>query len=135
MGLEFKPNISIWVMLEQKVIENDIYKLSKAFALRIVKLNSYLTERHEFVIANQIFRSGTSIGANVHEAKFAQSTADFISKLNIALKETSETNYWLDLLNDAKIISSNQYDSMSEDCNHLQAVLIKIIKSTKSKLS
>ncbi len=120
-------------MLEQKVIENDIYRLSKAFALRIIKLNSYLTERHEFTMSNQILRSGTSIGANVHEAKFAQSTADFIAKLNIALKETSETNYWLDLLADSKIISSNQYDSLSEDCQHIQAVLIKIIKSTKSK--
>lgn len=120
-------------MLEQKVIENDIYRLSKAFALRIIKLNSYLTERHEFTMSNQILRSGTSIGTNVHEAKFAQSTADFIAKLNIALKETSETNYWLDLLADSKIISSNQYDSLSEDCQHIQAVLIKIIKSTKSK--
>lgn len=122
-------------MLEQKVIENDIYKMSKAFALRIIKLNSYLSERHEFVISKQILRSGTSIGANVHEAKYAQSTADFISKLNIALKETSETNYWLELLNDAHMITPNQYESIGDDCNHIQAVLIKIIKSSKSKLN
>lgn len=122
-------------MLEQKIVENDIYKLSKAFALRIVKLSTYLNERHQYIIAKQIFRSGTSIGANVHEAKYAQSKADFVSKLNIALKETSETNYWLDLLNEANMISAEQYDSINDDCNRILAVLIKIIKSIKEKES
>ncbi len=122
-------------MLDQKIVENDIYKLSKAFALRIVKLSTYLNERHQYVIAKQIFRSGTSIGANVHEAKYAQSKADFVSKLNIALKETSETNYWLDLLNEANMISAEQYDSINDDCNRILAVLIKIIKSIKEKES
>lgn len=122
-------------MLEQKIVENDIYKLSKAFALRIVKLSTYLNERHQYIIAKQIFRSGTSIGANVHEAKYAQSKADFVSKLNIALKETSETNYWLDLLNEANMISAEQYDSINDDCNRILAVLIKIIKSINEKES
>jgi four helix bundle protein len=122
-------------MLDQKIVENDIYKLSKAFALRIVKLSTYLNERHQYIIAKQIFRSGTSIGANVHEAKYAQSKADFVSKLNIALKETSETNYWLDLLNEANMISAEQYDSINDDCNRILAVLIKIIKSIKEKES
>ena len=112
-------------------IEN-IYVLSKAFALRIVKLYKFLTEqKHEFIISKQLLRSGTSIGANVHEAKNAQSRPDFSSKMNISLKEASESSYWLDLLYDAEYINKEAYDSISDDCEHLQAVLIKIVKSTK----
>ena len=119
-------------MLERKVVENDIYVLSKAFALRIVNLYKFLTEqKHEYVISKQLLRSGTSIGANVHEAKNAQSRPDFSSKMNISLKETTESGYSLDLLYDADYITKEAYDSISDDCEHLQAVLIKIVKSTK----
>ncbi len=77
------------VMLERKVVENDIYVLSKAFALRIVKLYKFLTEqKHEYIISKQLLRSGTSIEANVHEAKNAQSRPDFSSKMNISLKRS-----------------------------------------------
>ena len=119
-------------MLEQKSIENDIYILSKSFALRIVKLYKFLMEeKHEYVISKQLLRSGTSIGANVHEAKNAQSRPDFCSKMNIALKEATESGYWLDLLVDAGYITKEQYNSINEDSNRIQAVLIKIVKATK----
>ena len=121
-------------MLERKIVESDIYVLSKAFALRIIKLCSYLAEqKHEYIISKQLLRSGTSIGANVHEAKNAQSRPDFCSKMNISLKEVSESGYWLDLLVDAGYISKTQYESIIEDCNHIQAVLIKIVKATKQQ--
>ena len=115
-------------------IENDIYVLSKAFALRIIHLYRYLTnEKRENVISKQLLRSGTSIGANVHEAKNAQSRADFSSKMNIALKEAteSESEYWIDLLKDATFISKEAYESLYADCSRVKAVLVKIVKATK----
>ncbi len=106
--------------------------MSKGFALRIVNLYKYLKEvQKEHVISKQILRSGTSIGANIHEAKNAQSRADFCSKMNIALKEANETGYWLDLLNDAQYLTNDQYESLAEDCHHIEAVLTKIVKATK----
>ena len=85
-------------MLERKIVENDIYILSKSFALRVVRLYKYLTDEHkEYVLSKQLLRSGTSIGANVHEGKNGQSRADFCSKMNIALKEATESNYWIDI--------------------------------------
>ena len=91
------------LMLERKRPESDIYDLSKSFALRIVNLYKYLKDiKKEYVISKQLLRSGTSIGANVHEAKNAQSRPDFNSKMNISLKEATETGYWLDLLADAE---------------------------------
>ena len=90
-------------------------------------------KKKEYVISKQLLRSGTSIGANVHEAKNAQSRPDFNSKMNISLKEATETGYWLDLLADAEYISKKQYDSIIADCNHIVAVLIKIVKATKKQ--
>ena len=78
--------------------DNVILSLSKQFALRIIKLYPVLQERKEYVISKQIYRSGTSIGANLAESVYAQSTADYINKLKIALKEASETKYWIELL-------------------------------------
>lgn len=119
-------------MLEKNIPKCDIYDLSKSFALRIVNLYKYLKDvQKEFVISKQILRSGTSIGANVHEAKNAQSRADFCSKMNIALKESSETGFWLDLLFDAQYISKEQYESLESDYHHIEAVLTKIVKATK----
>ena len=83
-------------MLERKQVENDIYDLSKDFAIRVVKLYNYLKlEKKEVVMSKQILRSGTSIGANVREGRYAQSRADFINKMSIALKEANESAYWL----------------------------------------
>ena len=102
------------------------------FAVRIVKLCKHLTEsKKEFVLTKQLLRSGTSIGANIAEAQQAQSRADFIAKLSIALKEASETDYWLRLLNATDILSDMEYSSIIEDCRELEKMLTSIIKSTK----
>ena len=119
-------------MLERKTVENDIYDLSKAFAIRIVNLYKFLVnERHEYVMSKQLFRSGTSIGANAFEGKNAQSRADFNSKMNIALKEVTESGYWIDLLYDTDYLDEQQYESISGDCFKIIAVLTKIVKATK----
>ena len=86
---------------------NVIYELSKKFAIRIIKLYVFLKEeKHEFVMSKQIYRCGTSIGANIAESTYAQSTPDYISKLSISLKEASETQYWLDLLQESNYITT-----------------------------
>ncbi len=111
---------------------NIISDKSKAFAIRIVKLYKYLCdEKREFVMSKQILRSGTSIGANIRETKNAQSKADFISKMNIALKEADETAYWLELLVETEYINKNQFDNIYSDCNELIRILTSIIKSIK----
>ncbi len=125
---------TVCFMLERNKPECDIYDLSKMFALRIVRLYKFLKDvQTEYIISTQILRSGTSIGANIHEAKNAQSRADFCSKMNIALKEASETGYWLDLLMDAEYVTQEQYDSLVADYQHIEAVLTKIVKATKPK--
>ena len=115
-------------MEKQSVIEH----LSIKFALRIVKLYKYLTdEKREFVMAKQVYRSGTSIGANIAEGKAAQSEADFISKLSIALKEAFETKYWLLLLHESETIGDQEYDSIENDINTIIGTLTNIIKKKK----
>ena len=122
-------------MLERKVVENDIYLLSKAFALRIVQLYRHLIdERKEFVMSKQLLRCGTSIGANVHEGKNAQSRPDFCSKMNIALKEATEAEYWIDLLREADYIEETMHASLADDYKKINAVLTKIVKSVRSSL-
>ncbi len=104
--------------------ENVLKTKSYAFALRVIKLYKHLSEsKKEFVLSKQVLRSGTSIGANVAEANQAQSKADFIHKLAIALKESFETDYWLNLLRDSEYISGKQANSLLEDCNELQKLL------------
>ena len=116
-------------------MDNLILKKSKAFAIRGVKLYQYLNdEKHEFVLSKQLLRSSTSIGANCREASRAQSTADFIAKLNIALKEADETAYWLELLNETDYIDEKQFQSIYADANELIKILVSIIKTTKSKI-
>ena len=111
---------------------NDVYLLARSFAIRITELYKYLQDnKKEFIISKQIFRSGTSIGANVFEGKEAYSRADFCSKMSIALKETSETGYWLDLLHVANYLDDALFSSLNNDCEHLKAILTKIVKSTK----
>lgn len=106
---------------------------SKAFALRVIKLYQFLkNEKQIFVLSKQILRSGTSIGANVRESVNAQSRMDFINKLNIALKEANETEYWLELIHESGFIDDKQFDSIYNDCGKIAATLTKIIKTTKS---
>ena len=106
---------------------------SKAFAVRIVKMTRFLQEkRHEHILSKQVLRSGTSIGANVRESKNAQSTADFIHKLEIALKESDETEYWLEILHETDYIDEEMFDSMIADNKELTAMLTSIIKTTKN---
>ena len=114
-------------------MEQTAERKSFSFAVRIVKLCKYLAEgKTEFILSKQLLRSGTSIGANVAEAQQAQSRADFISKLCIALKEASETDYWLRLLHATDYLSDTEYTSIIGDCQELEKMLTSIIKSSKS---
>ena len=111
---------------------NVMEELSIKFALRIIKLYKYLIEeKNEHVMSKQVYRSGTSIGANIAESKTAQSDADFISKLSIALKEANETKYWLVLLHESENISDEEYKSIENDINTIIGSLIIIIKKKK----
>ena len=106
---------------------------SKAFALRIIKLYKYLCkEQNEYVLSKQILRSGTSIGANVKEAIRGQSKPDFYAKLNIALKEASETEYWLELLHETGYIPVEQYKPLQNDCGSIRRMLIASINTVKT---
>ena len=112
--------------------ESPIWKKSKAFAVRIIRLTRHLQENlKEFVLSNQIKKSGTSIGANVRESRNAQSRADFINKLQIALKESDETEYWLELLFETEYINQEVFDSLMKDNKELTALLTSIINSAK----
>ena len=111
--------------------ESKLRSLSMDFAVEILELVRYLKSQHESVIANQIGRSGTSIGANIHEANYAQSRKDFISKLEIALKEASETGYWLELLHRSHYIDDAQYKSLSDTCATIRFMLIASCKTAK----
>ena len=111
---------------------NIIVEKSFAFAVRIVNLYKHLTEtKKEFVLSKQLLRSGTSIGANVTEAEQAQSTLDFISKMSIALKETSETKYWIRLLASTNYLTEAESASILTDCIELEKILVSIIKTAK----
>ena len=115
-----------------KTIENNIYEVTSSFAIRIVNLCKYLTEtKHEYVMSKQLFRSGTSIGANAFEGKNAQSRADFSNKMNIALKEATESGFWIDLLYRTDYLDEEQYTSLHKDWNIIMGVLTKIVKATK----
>ena len=114
--------------------ENLVAELSLEFAVRIVNFNKYLKHsQKEFVISSQILRSGTSIGANVAESQMAQSTPDFISKLHIALKEASETKYWLDLLLRTRYVTDEQYRSLNKDLRVIIGLLVNIVKKVKGE--
>ncbi|MBR0201438.1 MAG: four helix bundle protein [Bacteroidaceae bacterium] len=113
--------------------DNQILTDSKAFALRIIRLYKYLKEeKGVYILSKQVLRCGTSIGANVRESVNAQSRMDFINKLNIALKEANETEYWLELLHESEYIDDKQFESIYNDCGKLSATLTKIIKTTKT---
>ena len=115
--------------------ENALCEKSLKFAVRIVYFYQYLCEeKKEYVLSKQVLRSGTSIGANIRESRNAQSDADFINKLNIALKEADETQYWIELLRLSNIISEESFASLNKDVAELIAMLIAAIKKMKSKL-
>ena len=113
----------------ESIIANKAY----AFALEIVKIYKLLTERKEYVLSKQLLRSGTSIGANINEAIAGQSKRDFVYKLNIALKEARETNYWLNLLKDAGYLNLSEFESLDEKCHEITKILSSIIITTKER--
>lgn len=104
---------------------------SMDFAVSIINLVKYLKEKRESIISNQIGRSGTSIGANIREAQYAHSRADFISKLQIALKEANETGYWLELLYRTNYISEKEYKALDSTCASIRVMLISSINTAK----
>lgn len=116
-------------------MENIIAGKSYAFAIRIVNLYKHLSNaKKEYVLSKQLLSSGTAIGALVKEAEHAQSKADFLNKMNIALKEANETEYWLMLLKDTGFLTEQEFGSMKEDCLSILKLLISIVKTTKQKL-
>jgi len=116
-------------------MENVIANKSYAFALRMIRLYQFLSEqKKEYVLSKQLLRSGTAIGAMVKESEHAQSKADFLNKMNVALKEANETEYWLMLLKDTGYINNKEFDSINADCTEILRLLISIVKSTKTSL-
>ncbi len=114
--------------------ENILLNKSEDFATRIIKLYQYLTiDKHETVISKQIYRSGTSIGANIAESEQAQSGLDLIHKLSIALKEANETRYWLNTLHNSNYINDLGFYSMTDDVEELIRILVSSIKTMKKK--
>jgi len=112
---------------------NVIKEKSFAFALRVVKLHRFLSQdKKEYVLSKQLLRSGTAIGALVREAEHAESKADFVHKLSIALKEANETSYWIELLHQSEIITEQQHQSISPDATELIKLLVSIIKTSKT---
>lgn len=116
--------------------ENAILEKSYAFAIRIVKLYRYLTEKkNEYVLSKQLLRSGTSIGANVEEGIGGQSEKDFLMKLNIAYKEARETHYWLRILRDTGYLSTKESKAILEDCDQILKIMTAILTTVKKKLN
>ena len=111
--------------------ENKLAELSMEFSVDVIELVKHLKTSKESIISNQIGRSGTSIGANIHEAQYAQGKKDFISKLEIALKEASETGYWLELLYRTKYIDEQTYKVLSAKCTSLRVMLIASCRTAK----
>ncbi len=111
--------------------ENKLAELSMDFSVQIINLVKKLKTKHESVISNQIGRSGTSIGANIYEANYAQGKKDFISKIEIALKEASETGYWLELLYRTDYLDESAYRSLRDQCTTIRVMLIASCRTAK----
>ena len=111
--------------------DSKLKRQSMDFSVSIIELVKYLKAQKESIISNQIGRSGTSIGANIHEAQYAQGKKDFVSKLEIALKEASETGYWLDLLHRTNYIDEQAYKTLSAKCTSLRVMLIASCRTVK----
>ena len=115
--------------------QNILKDKSFLFAVRMVNLYKYLKKEHgEYIISQQLIRSGTSIGALIREAEHAESTKDFVHKLNIGLKEANELKYWLDLLVATEFLTTKMYNSLNKDCEELLKMLISSVKTNKLKL-
>lgn len=115
--------------------ENLVYKKAFKFSVRIVNLYKYLiSEKKEYILSKQILRSGTSVGANIKEGIEGQSKKDFLSKMNIALKEASETEYWIELLKATDYLDEIKFTSIIQDCKELNKLLNSIVKTTKNQL-
>ncbi len=113
--------------------ENVLIDLSKQFAVDIVNLCTEIKEhRKSNILLNQLLRSGTSIGANIHEANYASSKADFINKFQISLKECYETDYWLDLFKNTRMITADEYDNLYSQCSKIRKLLIASITTAKA---
>ena len=113
---------------------NIVMTKSYAFALRIINAYKFLKfEQQEFILSKQMLRSGTAIGVLIKEAEHAQSKADFINKMNVALKEANETEYWLMLLKDSNYIDDKVFNSIISDCKELIKLLISIVKTSKDR--
>jgi len=118
--------------INSQLTKGPLWEKSFLFALRIVKMSKYLqAEKREYVLSKQILRSGTAIGALVREAEHAQSKADFINKMSIALKEANETDYWIELLFQSGEITQDSYQSIKPDIQELLKLLISIVKTSK----
>ncbi len=112
-----------------------LHTKSYAFALRIIRMTRHLREqKQEYILSKQVIRSGTAIGALIRESEFAQSPADFMSKLSIALKEANETDYWLNLLKDSEYIDEQSFESIAAGCGELIALLITSITTTRNNI-
>jgi four helix bundle protein len=123
---------ALGVRNEEPKHNDPLSQQSFSFALRIIKLCKYLQSEHkEYILSKQILRSGTAIGALISEAKYAQSKADFLNKLMIALKETNETKYWIDLLYHSEYLTSSMYQSLLPEVESLLKLLIASTKTTK----
>ena len=118
-------------MKPDRVKPDRLSDLSLQFGIEIMRFSKWLTAQNEHIASNQICKSGTSIGANIREAHYAQSKADFVSKLQIALKETHETYYWLELLRGAGTISEETFSRLSSPCNELRILLVASINTSK----
>ena len=114
--------------------ENKLADISMDFSVQIINLVKYLKSKHETVISNQIGRSGTSIGANIYEANYAQGKKDFVSKLEIALKEASETGYWLELLHRTGYIEDSTFDSLNDQCTTIRVMLVSSCRTAKRNM-
>ena len=116
--------------------DNVIEKKSFVFAIEIIKLYKVLREnKKEYVLSKQVLRSGTSIGANIKEAVRGQSKKDFVSKMNIALKEANETEYWLELLLETNYIDEKKYHKILSDCKEICRILNSIVKTSRESLN
>lgn len=114
--------------------ENVLKEKSFRFAVRVVNLYVYLRKTHsEYIISQQLIRSGTAVGALIREAEFAESRKDFIHKLSIGLKEANESDYWLDILQTTGFITMKKYDSLKKDCIELLKLLTASIKTSRRK--
>lgn len=125
------------LMSEEEKQKAGIHELSYDFGCRITRLFQYLTEDaeyKEFILSKQIYRSGTSVGANVRESKHAQSDADFLSKMSIAYKEADETDFWLNLLHDNGYLNDEQYESLNNDLVRILKILTSIVKTLRQKI-